>query len=73
MIARLIANHRVDCDAVMEPFARAVLATAAERGRIVLIMDRTKASERHQVLMLAVRFGARAAPGVACRGDRGRD
>jgi hypothetical protein len=28
-IARFIDNHRVDCDAVMEPFARAVLATAA--------------------------------------------
>jgi hypothetical protein len=61
-IARFIDNHRVDCDAVMEPFARAVLATAAASGRIVLIMDQTKASERHQVLMLAVRFGERALP-----------
>jgi hypothetical protein len=71
-IARFIDNHRVDCDAVMEPFARAVLATAAASGRVVLIMDQTKASERHQVLMLAVRFGERALP-LACRGDRGRD
>jgi hypothetical protein len=61
-IARFIDNHRVDCDAVMEPFARAVLATAAASGRVVLIMDQTKASERHQVLMLAVRFGERALP-----------
>jgi hypothetical protein len=48
-IARFIDNHRVDCDAVMEPFACAVLAKAAESGRIVLIMDQTKASKRHQV------------------------
>src|ERR1700753_3750099 len=61
-IARFIDNQRVDCDAVMEPFARTVLAKAAESGRIVLIMDQTKASERHQVLMLAVRFGERALP-----------
>ena len=43
-------------------FARAVLAKAAESGRVVLIMDQTKASERHQGLMLAVGFGERALP-----------
>src|SRR6201995_1670863 len=61
-IARFIDNQRVDCDTVMEPFARTVLVKAAASGRIVLIMDQTKASERHQVLMLAVRFGERALP-----------
>ena len=61
-IARFIANHRVDCDAVMEPFARAVLAKVAASGRVVLIIDQTKARERHQVLMLAGRFGERALP-----------
>ena len=61
-IARFIDNHRVDCDAVLEPFARAVLVTAAASGRVMLIMDQTKARERHEVLMLAVRFGERALP-----------
>lgn len=61
-ISRFIANDRLDCDAVMQPFAREVLAKAAERGRVVLIMDQTRASDRHQILMLSVRFGERALP-----------
>jgi hypothetical protein len=60
--ARFIDNDRVVCDAVMEPFAREVLAKAAEAGRITLIMDQTKASDRHQILMLSLRFGERALP-----------
>jgi hypothetical protein len=39
-IARFIANHWVDCDAVMEPFARVVLATAAERGLSVICVQK---------------------------------
>ena len=61
-IARFIDNPLVDCDTVMEPFACEVLARAAAGGRIVLIMDQTKASDRHQILMLSLRFGARALP-----------
>ena len=61
-IARFIDNDLVDCDEVMEPFAREVLARAAASGRIVLIMDQTKASDRHQILMLSLRFGERALP-----------
>lgn len=61
-IARFIDNERVACDAVMEPFAREVLAKAAAGGRVTLIMDQTKASDRHQILMLSVRFGERALP-----------
>lgn len=61
-IARFIDNERVVCDAVMEPFAREVLAKAAEAGRITLIMDQTKANDRHQILMLSLRFGDRALP-----------
>jgi hypothetical protein len=61
-IARFIDNPLVDCDAVMQPFAREVLARAAAGGRIVLIMDQTKASDRHQILMLSLRFGERALP-----------
>lgn len=61
-IARFIDNDRVVCDAVMQPFAREVLAKAAAAGRITLIMDQTKASDRHQILMLSLRFGERALP-----------
>ncbi|MGH9620866.1 MAG: transposase, partial [Bryobacteraceae bacterium] len=61
-ISRFIDNERVVCDTVMEPFAREVLAKAAEAGRITLIMDQTKASDRHQILMLSLRFGERALP-----------
>ena len=61
-IARFMDNHLVVCDEVMEPFAREVLARAAASGRVVLIMDQTKASDRHQILMLSLRFGERALP-----------
>ena len=61
-VARFIDNERVRCDTVMEPFAREVLAKVAEAGRVTLIMDQTKASDRHQILMLSVRFGERALP-----------
>jgi hypothetical protein len=61
-IARFIDNERVVCDAVIEPFAREVIAKAAEAGRVTLIMDQSKASDRHQILMLSLRFGERALP-----------
>ena len=61
-IARFIDNERVGCDAVMAPFAREVLAKSAKAGRVTLIMDQTKASDRHQILMLSLRFGERALP-----------
>ena len=61
-IARFIDNDRVVSDEVMQPFAREVLARAAAGGQVVLIMDQTKASDRHQILMLSLRFGERALP-----------
>ena len=61
-IARFIDNDRVVSDEVMQPFAREVLARAAAGGQVVLIMDQTKASYRHQILMLSLRFGERALP-----------
>jgi hypothetical protein len=61
-IARFIDNDRVVSDVVMQPFAREVLARAAAGGQVVLIMDQTKASDRHQILMLSLRFGERALP-----------
>ncbi len=47
-IARFLANDLVSCDAVMQPFP--------------LILDQSKVSDRHQVLMLSVRWGERALP-----------
>lgn len=61
-IVRVLANPRIACDEVMAPFAREVLARAAEAGRVELILDQSKLSDRHQMLMLALRFGERALP-----------
>src|SRR6201989_3710718 len=62
-ISRFLANDLVGCDTVMEPFAREILARLAETGEpIPLILDQIKASDRHQILMLSVRWGERALP-----------
>jgi hypothetical protein len=62
-ISRFLANDLVCCDTVMEPFAREILARLAETGEpIPLILDQTTASDRHQILMLSVRWGERALP-----------
>lgn len=61
-ITRVLGNPLIDPDAVMAPFAREVLLHAAETGRVVLILDQSKLSDRHQVLMLALRYGERALP-----------
>jgi hypothetical protein len=78
-ISRFLANDLVCCDAVMEPFAREILARLAESGEpIPLILDQTKASDRHQILMLSVRWPfdklrrACLAAGLAGRRDRRR-
>src|SRR4051795_10855843 len=62
-IARLLGNPLVISDAIMEPFAREVLERAADTGEpLGLILDQSKVSDRHQVLMLALRWGERALP-----------
>lgn len=62
-ITRLLGNPLVISDAVMEPFVREVLERAAADGEpVVLILDQSKFSDRHQVLMLALRYGERALP-----------
>ncbi len=76
-IVRVLANPLIECDAVMLPFAREVLTRAqAEAGpeeRVDLILDQSRVSERHQILMLALRGGGTClAAGLAGRGDRGR-
>src|SRR3954464_14175324 len=73
-ITRLLGNPLVISDAIMEPFAREVLERAAAGGEpLSLILDQSQMSERHQVLMLALRWGERALPGLAGRADRRRD
>lgn len=62
-ITRLLGNPLVISDAIMEPFAREVLEQAAgDDTSVVLILDQAKVSDRHQVLMLALRYGQRALP-----------
>jgi hypothetical protein len=62
-ISRFLANDLVICDEIMEPFAREILDHLAATGKPVpLILDQTKASDRHQILMLSVRWGERALP-----------
>jgi hypothetical protein len=62
-IARVLMNPLIDPDAVMAPFAGEVLSRLAQTGEpLVLILDQSKLNDRHQVLMLAVRYGERALP-----------
>src|SRR3954462_12864792 len=62
-ITRLLGNPLVVSDEIMEPFSREVLERAAVGGQpLVLILDQSKVSDRHQVLMLALRCGERALP-----------
>src|SRR4051794_31638800 len=62
-ITRLLGNPLVISDAIMEPFSREVLERATADGQpLVLILDQSKVSDRHQVLMLALRHGERALP-----------
>jgi hypothetical protein len=62
-ISRLLGNPLVISDAIMEPFSREVLKRATADGQpLVLILDQSKVSDRHQVLMLALRHGERALP-----------
>src|SRR3954452_12935971 len=62
-IKRLLANARVVSDAVMAPYGREVLTgLSARHQRIILLIDQTQVSERHQAVMVAVRLGGRALP-----------
>src|SRR4051794_25066629 len=62
-ISRLLGDRLIEVDAVMAPYAREVLARLAADGRtVVLMIDQTRATERHQVVMVAARVGGRALP-----------
>jgi hypothetical protein len=67
-ITRLLGTPLVISDAILEPFAREVLERAAAGGE-PLSLDQM--SERHQVLMLALRWGERALP-LAWRVEQAR-
>lgn len=54
-IERFLANPLVDADAVMAAYGREVLARLGGRGgRVVLMIDQSKASDRHQMVMVRV-------------------
>jgi len=62
-ITRFLGNRLVSSDQIMERFAREVFERARAEGQpLTLIMDQSKFSERHQVLMVALRHGERALP-----------
>jgi hypothetical protein len=62
-MTRLLANPLVISDAILEPFSREALERAATDDQpVVLILDPSKLSDRHPVLMLALRYGERALP-----------
>ena len=62
-ISRLLGNDLIEVDAVMAPYGRDVLARIGASGQqIVLIMDQTQLTARHQAVMVAVRIGERALP-----------
>src|SRR4051794_7964351 len=62
-IKRFLANAHVISDAVMAPYGREVLARLSAQGQtVVLLIDQTTVSERHQVVMVAVGLGGRALP-----------
>src|SRR3982750_1850788 len=62
-ISRLLGNERIEGEAGMGPYGREILAHLAANGRtVVLMIDQTRATERHQVVMVAARVGERALP-----------
>src|SRR3954471_14183585 len=62
-ISRLPGNRSIDADAVMAPHGRELLARLAAGGRtVVLMIDQTQATGRHQVVVVAARVGGRALP-----------
>jgi hypothetical protein len=71
-ISRVLGNDLIGVDAVMAPFAREVLARAAQGGGpVVLAIDQSQANEGHQMLMVSLRLGERALP-VAWRMRRAK-
>src|SRR3954464_5292857 len=67
-IGRLSGHPPIDADAVVAPYGRELLARLAAEGRtVVLMIDQTRATARHRVVVVAARVGGRALP-LAWRG-----
>src|SRR3954447_14312694 len=62
-IGRLSGDPPIDADAVVAPHGRELLARLAAEGRTVVPMiDQTRATGRHRVVVAAARVGGRALP-----------
>ena len=62
-IERFLANSLVDVDAVMARYGREVLERLCADGQtIVLMIDQSKATDLHQMVMVSARLGNRALP-----------
>ena len=62
-IGRLSGDPLIDADAVVAPHGRELLARLAAEGRtVVLMIDQTRATARHQAVVVAARVGGRALP-----------
>src|SRR5215210_8333755 len=62
-ISRLLGNDLIQVEAVMAPYARAVLARAAAHAHtLVLIIDQSQVNAAHQMVMVSLRVGGRAVP-----------
>jgi hypothetical protein len=62
-ISRRLGNGLIDADAVVAPYGRELLARLAAEGRtVVLTIDHTRATGRHQLVVVAARVGGRASP-----------
>ena len=62
-LMRFVNNHALDVRALYEPIARDWLEFQARTtGRIRLVMDASKVSSAHQLLMVAILFRRRAVP-----------
>ena len=59
---RFLANPRVVVRAWYAPLAHALLTKASRAGQVALIIDGSKVSFRHQLLLVAVAYHGRALP-----------
>ena len=61
-ISRFLANPKVQVGNWYEAIAKHLLAQASQQGEIRLIIDGTKVSQNHQLLMVALAYRRRALP-----------
>ena len=62
MDQRFLANPRVAAKRSCHPVGRRLRHGCRRTATVVLLIDQSKVSERHQILVLAVRVGERALP-----------